>query len=218
MYTFLVDFDGTITLHDTTDGLFERFADPSWHELDAAWARGELSTAQQVERCYAMVDASRAEIDDYLGSLAIDESFLPFVARCRQAGWPIHVVSDGLDYHIAGILRRHGLDSLPVMSNHLHFEGEERHFSFPRMCIYQCKIGNRTEGICKQLAVVNTRASEPDRQIVFIGDGLSDRCAVGVADIVFAKGSLARYCEQQQIAYHAYETFDDVVRILHTNS
>jgi 2-hydroxy-3-keto-5-methylthiopentenyl-1-phosphate phosphatase len=59
MYTFLVDFDGTITLHDTTDGLFERFADPSWHELDAAWARGELSTAQQVERCYAMVDASR---------------------------------------------------------------------------------------------------------------------------------------------------------------
>ena len=39
MYTFLLDFDGTITLEDTTDGLFDRFADPSWRELDAAWAR-----------------------------------------------------------------------------------------------------------------------------------------------------------------------------------
>lgn len=218
MYSFLVDFDGTITREDTTDSLFERFADPSWHELDAAWARGELSTAQQVERCYAMVQASRAEIDAYLASLAIDESFVGFVARCRQEGWPLQIVSDGLDYHIAGILRRHKLDSLPVISNHLHFEGEERLFEFPRMCIYKCTIGNRSEGICKQLVVANTRASEPDRQIVFIGDGLSDRCAVGVADKVFAKGSLARYCEQQQIAYSPYESFDDVLGILHTNS
>lgn len=218
MYSFLVDFDGTITLEDTTDGLFERFADPRWHELDAAWARGELSTAQQVERCYAMVHASRAEIDAYLASLAIDESFGAFVERCHHEGWPLQLVSDGLDYHIAGILRRYGLDHLPVISNHLHFEGEERFFEFPRMCTYQCTIGNRSEGICKRLVVSNRRASEPDRQIVFIGDGLSDRCAVGVADKVFAKGSLARYCQQQQIAYHAYETFNDVLRILHTNS
>src|SRR5262245_5110495 len=31
----LIDFDGTVTLEDTTDLLLERFADPHWHQIEA---------------------------------------------------------------------------------------------------------------------------------------------------------------------------------------
>jgi 2-hydroxy-3-keto-5-methylthiopentenyl-1-phosphate phosphatase len=51
---------------------------------------------------------------------------------------------------------------------------------------------------------------------VFVGDGLSDRYAVAEADIVFAKKSLARYCAEQGIAYHAYESLAAVaVRLIY---
>lgn len=209
MYTFLVDFDGTITLEDTLDGLFERFADSSWHELDAAWARGEISTAQQVRSGYALVAADRSKIDAYLDSLGIDTTFPAFVAWCHDHDWPLQVVSDGLDYHIDRILRRHALEALPVITNHMHFEAHQPTFTFPHMCPYICPLGDRSEGICKRLTVEQAAAS--GATTIFIGDGVSDRCAVPVADRVFAKGSLARYCRERGIAYTPFETFADVM-------
>jgi len=214
MYTFLLDFDGTITLEDTTDGLFERFADPAWHELDAAWARGEANTADQIANCYALVRATRAEIDGYLDSLAIDETFPPFVAWCRAQGWALEIVSDGLDYHIERVLLRHGLSDLPVVTNHMHFVGDAPLFAFPRMCPYVCPLGDRSQGVCKRLVVERAAAAAPGAQTVFVGDGWSDRCGVGVADRVFAKGALARYCRERGIAYTPFETFGQVMEWL----
>ena len=37
--------------------------------------------------------------------------------------------------------------------------------------------------------------------IVYVGDGYSDRCPVQYADIVFAKGDLQTYCQEQNISY-----------------
>lgn len=216
MYTVLIDFDGTITLEDTTDGLFARFADPSWRELDAAWARGELSTGEQVRACYAMVRADHATINAYLDSLPIDQTFPAFVAACRKQGWPLQIVSDGLDYHIEHVLRRNGLDGLPVTSNHLHFEHETRVFAFPSMCPFDCPLGKRSEGICKRLVVERTATN--GARTVFVGDGTSDRCAVSVADWVFAKGSLALYCQQRGIAFTPFETFADVLEALYAEA
>jgi 2-hydroxy-3-keto-5-methylthiopentenyl-1-phosphate phosphatase len=40
---------------------------------------------------------------------------------------------------------------------------------------------------------------------VFVGDGLSDIHAAGAADLVFAKDSLAVYCDAHGIAYTHYD-------------
>ncbi len=52
------------------------------------------------------------------------------------------------------------------------------------------------------------------RWAVFIGDGMSDRCAVDTADWVFAKGTLATYCRQRGIQYTPFATFADVIAAL----
>jgi 2-hydroxy-3-keto-5-methylthiopentenyl-1-phosphate phosphatase len=49
---------------------------------------------------------------------------------------------------------------------------------------------------------------------VFIGDGLSDYAPAAVADEVFAKPALARYCRAQGVPCEVIGTFDDVVRSL----
>jgi 2-hydroxy-3-keto-5-methylthiopentenyl-1-phosphate phosphatase len=42
--------------------------------------------------------------------------------------------------------------------------------------------------------------------MVFVGDGISDRYAAACADIVFATGKLAAYCENASIPYAPYDT------------
>jgi 2-hydroxy-3-keto-5-methylthiopentenyl-1-phosphate phosphatase len=52
--------------------------------------------------------------------------------------------------------------------------------------------------------------------IVYVGDGISDRCPVRYADIVFAKRGLLTYCQEQNITFHEFSTFRDVQRRLET--
>jgi len=49
---------------------------------------------------------------------------------------------------------------------------------------------------------------------VFVGDGRSDFCISGRADIVFAKGVLADHVTQQKQPHLPFVTFDDVRRSL----
>ena len=55
---------------------------------------------------------------------------------------------------------------------------------------------------------------EAEGPIVLIGDGKSDACISGLADIVFAKGSLIKHCEKNQIKHHKFQTFADVLTII----
>ncbi len=55
-----------------------------------------------------------------------------------------------------------------------------------------------------------TKASD-QQVIVYIGDGYSDRCPAQFADVVFAKGSLVGFCETNNITFHRFEAFADVL-------
>ncbi len=48
------------------------------------------------------------------------------------------------------------------------------------------------------------------RQIAYVGDGWSDRCAAKVADLVFARGSLAEHLETEGVPYVPFDDLLDV--------
>jgi 2-hydroxy-3-keto-5-methylthiopentenyl-1-phosphate phosphatase len=52
------------------------------------------------------------------------------------------------------------------------------------------------------------------QKVVYVGDGLSDKCAVREAELVFAKGDLSRFCEKEGIRHHLFSDFGDVCQIL----
>jgi 2-hydroxy-3-keto-5-methylthiopentenyl-1-phosphate phosphatase len=63
-------------------------------------------------------------------------------------------------------------------------------------------------GCCKRNLLLNMTSD--DEISVFIGDELSDGCAAGYADIVFAKKTLASYCWKNNITYFEYRNFLDI--------
>ena len=132
-----------------------------------------------------------------------DETFPDFVAAVRGRGAHVEVVSDGLGFYVEPNLARLGLSDIPVATNANRVEagGEGMSFPFGHPSCFVC-------GTCKRERVRLHQAA--GRVVVFIGDGTSDRYAAAHADMVFAKGSLARICAEQSWPFHEWDWFSEV--------
>lgn len=205
-YRVLVDFDGTIATVDTTDLLLERFADPRWQAIEDDWKAGRIGSRECMLRQIDLVRATPAAIDAFVATIEIDPAFPGFVDLCRGRGLDVSVVSDGLDRTVAAVLARHGLD-LPYFANHLEWLGEDRwRLGFPH-AKDDCRA---LAGNCKcQFA---SAAGGTVR--VVVGDGRSDFCVAGEAELVLAKSALARHAAESGMPHFAIETFAEATPLL----
>ena len=60
------------------------------------------------------------------------------------------------------------------------------------------------------------RARDEKRRVLLIGDGASDFCVAGEADLVFAKHRLIEHCRSAGIAYVPVTGFADALDLLPT--
>lgn len=200
---FVVDFDGTLSVRDTVDAMLERFAGPEWEDVEQEWLDGHITAVQCMQKQLRMVKADNVTLESFFRGIQLDASFLPFYKHVSQFA-QIAVVSDGLDHAIKIALKNADFPDMPVYANKLHFVPDGIDISWPHKNP-QCSGGN---GVCK-CAVA--RDLSDDRRVVLIGDGKSDACLAKEADVVFAKGSLIKYCEQNDIPHIKFQTFADVL-------
>jgi 2-hydroxy-3-keto-5-methylthiopentenyl-1-phosphate phosphatase len=213
-----VDFDGTIARSDVVDAILERHADPRWLAFEREWQAGRLGSRDCLREQMALVRATQAVIDVLLAEIDIDPGLVALIESAAQHDIPLHIISDGFDYCIPRILARLPrritplLKSMQVCASHLEpFAGGRWRASFP---FYRepCEHGCAT---CKPAVMQALNAS--GARAIFVGDGLSDRYAAGVADVVFAKDRLAAYCVEAGIPHHQYSDLSDVAAFLDKN-
>src|SRR5215470_12320034 len=178
-----VDFDGTVTLGDTTDAILERFASAAWQTIEEQWVAGHIGSRDCLARQIGLLRVSPEVLDDFVGAVEFDRDFPAFVTLCRDHGVPITVVSDGLDRVASAVLERAGVNA-PLIANHLEWLGDDRwRLSFPH-ARGDCRSA---AGNCKCVAL----ADDSETISILIGDGRSDICAAESANLVLAKGILA---------------------------
>ena len=200
--TFVVDFDGTIAPLDTVDSLLDTFADPTWEAIENQWVQGDINSRTCLKRQLDLIFAARSALDAFFDAIRIDPTFPEFV-RYASTFAHLAVVSDGLDYPITQVLQKAGLASLPVFANKMDFTDTGLAISFPhssKTCVCQ-------SGVCK-CAVARALGGD---LVILIGDGMSDQCLAQDADYVFAKGSLARFCDTTGIPFTPFTSFADVL-------
>jgi len=201
MIVFL-DFDGTITQRDATDVILEAYADPGWLRIEEEWKAGRIGSRDCLTAQMALVSATTREIDRLLDGIEVDTGLVTLLATCSARDVAVHVISDGFDYCIHRILARPSLNLAPylagvqIVSSHLTPRGRAWQAGFGEPCVHGC-------GTCKPAAMA--RLNPTGASTVFVGDGLSDKHAAAVADLVFAKDSLAAYCTDHGIAYSGYD-------------
>jgi len=204
---FVVDFDGTVAPEDTVDALLERFADPEWRRIEEQWVRGEMDSRQCMAAQIALVAGDEQALEEFLQSVEIDPDFPAFVDGVSGFA-DVVIASDGLDYPIAHALGRLGL-SLPFYANRVAFRRGGLGISFPHREA-ACVVGS---GVCK-CAVARRVDAGRSLPLVLIGDGRSDLCIARAADYVFARGTLRRFCEAENINHSPFETFGDVLSVV----
>jgi len=205
--SFLVDYDGTISRQDVGGELLARFLDEELRseeqEKDADYDAGLVGSRELMQWDMDVLPGDARVLRETAASIPQDETFPAFVAAVRERGAAIEVVSDGLGFYVASNLERLGVADVPIATNGNDVAGGGSGMSFPygHPRCFVC-------GTCKRERVRTHQAA--DRAVVFVGDGTSDRFAAAHADVVFAKGSLARICAAEGWPYQVWDTFAEV--------
>ena len=206
-WSVLCDFDGTIAQEDVTDSLLMRFGRPGWDVLEVDWREGRIGSRECMAGQIALLDCSRDELDEHVAGMSIDPDFGRFVAAVHRAGVTLTVVSDGLDHAIRSMLHRHGLDGLPIVAGRLVQVGPRRWaLEFP-FSSAAC-----ASGTCK-CARARTPPVAAGTRVLMVGDGASDFCVAGRADLTFARKRLLDHCLDHDLAHRAVANFRQALEL-----
>lgn len=199
----LCDFDGTATPMDVCMLLYETFAGPPCPELNRLWRQGSISTLEEAAGCYDTIEATRQEMEAALDQVPLDPGFGRLVELCARRTYPLAIVSDGFDWYIDYVLRRHGFSGLEIFANQVHFEEGGHEVTFPWHNPHTPRFG-----ISKPSIIARFR--DKGCRVAYIGDGISDLEAAVHADLLFAKGSLLAHCQRESIPAIPFTHLSDV--------
>ena len=203
--TIVVDFDGTVTQEDLLDTIASRFGDPEvYREVDEALDEGRLTLREVITREYEPVRVPLEEIVAWeLENVTVRPGFRELVELAKERGWRFVIVSSGFHELIEPILEQEGVE-VELHANRVdpRPEGWRVLWQYDETC-------EACGESCKR-SIVQEFAGEDE--LVYVGDGFSDRCAAEASDRVFATKGLARYLDERGIPYDRFDDFHDVAR------
>jgi 2-hydroxy-3-keto-5-methylthiopentenyl-1-phosphate phosphatase len=201
----LIDFDGTISLDDVGDALLTRLVEDqaAVRRMDQLYIEHRKGSRELIAWDMEVLPRDPAVLLAAVDAIDLDETFRDLVATVTRHGAAIEIVSDGMGFHVERMLARLRLADLPVATNATTLGEGAAGVAFPfghPACLV-C-------GTCKRERVRRHQAA--GRVVVFVGDGPSDRYAAHHADVIFAKWSLAAWCQAQGAPYEAWDRLGDV--------
>lgn len=208
-YQIFCDFDGTITKEDTLNKFLRIYADKKWLELEEEWIHGKIGSKEcTLEQMKLVPVLDESEMENFIGGIAIDETFPEFIKYVRENDIDFYIVSDGFDFFINTILKNNGIEGIKIFSNHLHVENGKYVCEFPFAnpdCI-------AASGMCKCSIV--KKHKNVTKPLLYVGDGISDFCVSNDLKTIFAKGKLLEYCKKNKEANNGLIGFENFKEIL----
>lgn len=203
------DFDGTITVHDTLHLIVEAFGAPGvWAAIEPRLLSGRISVEQAMQEQFAQVRATPDEVHALvIANAGLRPGFREFLKWTREHGHRLVVLSSGFRGVIERLLAHWGLEGLEISSHEADFSREG------------CRLvwsdrGDRCAECGRYCKRHDIRRVGLGRPLVYIGDGVSDRCAAETADLIFARTDLARHLTQEGVAHVPFDDFHQVRRRL----
>jgi 2-hydroxy-3-keto-5-methylthiopentenyl-1-phosphate phosphatase len=199
----VLDFDGTVTESDLLDRIALEFGDPVvYQEVENGLDAGTLPLRDVIVREFRPVTAPLGEVVQWvLDEAKVRRGFAEFVREAQAAGWDVHVVSSGFEELIEPVLEREGVD-VELHANRIDArpDGWRVEWRYPD----DCEVCGES---CK-------RSLLPSGQVVYVGDGYSDRCAALAAGRVFATSGLARYLTEHGKPFEPFADFHELSEAL----
>ena len=202
------DFDGTIISNNLSILLRDNFARGDWQKIDSDYLHGHLTVEQSNKLQFALIKEPEEKLQELVRQhIKVRPGFVEFVRYCQGNGTPLVIVSSGLDFYIKTVLNEIGMPDLELHCGQTSFDKDGIAVTY-----YNPEGHIISEGFKKTYL---TWAKKRGRNVIYIGDGLSDLEATRQADHVLATGHLLRLLTAESAACSAFEYFYDVVHQVH---
>lgn len=202
------DFDGTATQADTLNHLCTRFAPQVFTQLEGKLMSREMTLREVLAAECGEMRAGHDEIvSAAVAEVPLRDGFEEFVEACSREGHRLVIVSAGFRQLIEPMLVAAGIREYELVANDVEFtsDGGVATFRDTNECD---ACGER----CKRAEVTDMRTE--GENVVYIGDGFSDRCGAESADRIFARAGLARYLDKRDVVYESFDDFHEIMRAL----
>jgi 2,3-diketo-5-methylthio-1-phosphopentane phosphatase len=207
-FVILCDFDGTIVDIDTAEYLLEKFGQGNWQQYDMQLEQGEITLEECMIKQYAMIKTPKAVLlEDLANAATMRPHFDSLVAYCKARKIPLIIVSAGLDFCITYFLEKIGDSLIEIHAAKTNFSDKGIELVFPEL-----RDKTSTDFKVDLIRFYQNQA----KQVVYIGDSLSDFNAVKDADFSFTiKGAkLSEFCRRQRIRHQEIETFQEIIDLI----
>ncbi|MCW2955186.1 MAG: mtnX [Thermoleophilia bacterium] len=212
----ICDFDGTVTARDTNSFLAQRFAPEAYAGLEGKLAARELTLREVLATEFRNMGVPLPVlVATAVEGVPFRTGFGDFLDAAEASGHTVVLLSSGFRQVIEPMLARDGFaDRVPLIANDIVIDGDDAQITWRdlptcELCGEPCKRGDVT-----RLREGALHGATHFDDVVFVGDGLSDRCGAESADRVFARDSLATWLDQQDEPWEPWEDFHDVMRAL----
>ncbi len=201
---FFFDFDGTITEVDTLVLLLDRFAPPSWWDIENEVHAGGLNEQESLQREVDCLNVGWEEAQAFLlERVQLRAGFRELLAWLSRRDIPVTVLSGGFKRIIDTVFQQEGID-LPVCSNDAVIAGK----SWRVVPANHPRIRKRCNH-CKTWHLEQAR--QQGVKTIYLGDGSTDRCASETTDFLFARSQLQDWCRENSIPHFPFDDFHDVL-------
>lgn len=201
------DFDDTVTYKDISFLLLDAFAGAEWREYLEKYQDGRITVGEFNSLSFGMVKAGRREMLEYIKDRALLRPGFQQCARfCREKGFRLVIVSNGLDFYIAEILKSLGL-------NDIEYHAAETQFDPEGLKVRYVGADGTVLDRDFKLSWVKKFLSEGYR-IVYIGDGNSDFVPAQQCHYIFATASLLKHCQRNGVACTPFTDFNDIIKAM----
>ena len=202
--TLVLDFDGTITEVDLLDQMAQTFGDPAVYQaVEEGLHSGTITLQECITREFEPVTVSIEEMTRWvLANARVRPGLSELVALARARGWGVRVLSSGFAELIGPVLAQIGIEGVEILANTVDARPDG------------WRVRWRDEVVCAVCGEACKRAGLPAGVVVYVGDGISDRCAALASSRIFATRGLARWLEEHETPYEPFDDFHDVVAAL----
>ncbi len=204
---FLIDFDRTITMNDSTDELMKIHNEELMLDYQNRFRRKEIRVRDYIKGLLESLRLTKEVYsEDVSKNVIVDKYFNDFL----NLKYDVKVVSAGAYENILPVFEKNNIkiEEKDIYSNKIEFDGDKLTVTFPH------DNNDSFEGICKKSILLKYKKLY--KTVVFIGDGYSDIPASKEADILFAKEgrSLEKYCLKNNMVYTPYKDFSDIIKVV----
>jgi 2-hydroxy-3-keto-5-methylthiopentenyl-1-phosphate phosphatase len=194
----VLDWDGTVTEVDSLHMVLLEFGDVEAYVRAEEDLGRSLTLHEVISLEFSTVKAPLPEVADWVvRNVRVRRGFRELAERFQPL-----VVSSGFHELIEPILAREEV-AVELLANRLD----------PRPDGW--RVIWRDETVCAVCGQPCKRVLLPvDGEVVYVGDGYSDRCAALAAGRVFAMNGLAAYLDEQGVPYERFTDLHDVAERL----